>query len=59
VQRNRIRRRLRAAVEDLAGSGLIGSGRYLVSPRRAPVVEIPYEELKCDLTTAFSKLEGR
>jgi len=50
VVRNRLRRRLRAAVAEIDGS--LRPGAYLVAagPR---AVELPFEELKADVTAAM------
>jgi ribonuclease P protein component len=51
VVRNRVRRRLRAAAQDLAAGGGLASGAYLVtaSPR---ATDVPYATLRGDLEAA-------
>ena len=51
VLRNRLRRRLRAAVADRAGS--IPPGAYLVSAGRE-ALDLPYEDLKAHVTAAMT-----
>jgi len=54
VKRNRARRRLRAAVDDvLRGSG--ASGADLVIVARQGTIARPYAELKSDLTAALRR----
>jgi ribonuclease P protein component len=54
VKRNRARRRLRAAVDDvLRGSG--ASGADLVVVARQGTIERPYADLKGDLTAALRR----
>ena len=54
VKRNRARRRLRAAVDDvLRGSG--ASGADLVVVARQGTIERPYADLKSDLTAALRR----
>jgi ribonuclease P protein component len=50
VVRNRLRRRLRAAV---AGAGSIPPGAYLVSAGRE-AVDLPYEDLKAHVRAAMT-----
>ena len=55
VKRNRARRRLRAAVDDvLRGSG--ASGADLVVVARQGTIDRPYDDLKNDLRAALKKL---
>jgi ribonuclease P protein component len=55
VKRNRARRRLRAAVDDvLSGTG--ASGADLVVVARQGTIDRPYEDLKNDLKAALKKL---
>jgi len=51
VTRNRLRRRLRAAVA--AGPGTLRPGAYLVAAGRG-AVELPFEELRAHVTTAMT-----
>jgi len=54
VKRNRARRRLRAAVDDvLRGSG--ASGADLVIVARQGTIARPYADLKSDLTAALRR----
>ena len=54
VKRNRARRRLRAAVDDvLRGSG--ASGADLVIVARQGTITRPYTDLKTDLTAALRR----
>ncbi|MGA2520512.1 MAG: ribonuclease P protein component [Acidimicrobiales bacterium] len=50
VDRNRLRRRLRAAVSDIVGS--LRPGAYLVSAGR-DTARLPFEDLKADVTAAM------
>lgn len=55
VKRNRARRRLRAAVDDvLRGSGVSGSDLVVVA--RQGTIDRPYDALKDDLKAALKKL---
>jgi ribonuclease P protein component len=56
VVRNRLRRRLRAAVADSAGS--IPPGAYLVSAGR-DAVDLPYQDLKAYVTAAMTSASGK
>ena len=51
VVRNRLRRRLRAAVDAVAGA--LPPGAYVVSVGRG-AVGIPFEDLKADVTAAMT-----
>ncbi len=60
VVRNRVRRRLRAIIEDLAGpDGQLpaGPGAYLVSTRPA-AAGLSYDELHTAVSTAMRRLAG-
>jgi ribonuclease P protein component len=59
VRRNRLRRRLRAAVGELERSGAVGPGTYLVSPRRPSTGEVPFPALRADLAAALHRLDSR
>jgi ribonuclease P protein component len=59
VRRNRLRRRLRAAAVELAGSGAIAPGAYLVSPRHTTAAEAPFPVLRDDLAAAVQRLDSR
>lgn len=54
VVRNRIRRRLRAALRDLDGRGALPAGTYLVGGRRE-LADQPWPELVRDLETAVAQ----
>ena len=54
VVRNRIRRRLRAALRDLHGRGALPRGTYLVGGRRE-LADQPWPELVRDLETAVAQ----
>jgi ribonuclease P protein component len=55
VKRNRARRRLRAAVDDVLG-GAGASGADLVVVARQGTIDRPYDDLKNDLKAALKKL---
>lgn len=54
VVRNRIRRRLRAALGELAGEGLVPPGALLVMAG-APVATTPFTEVRSDLARAIQR----
>jgi ribonuclease P protein component len=59
VMRNRARRRLRAAVDDVlrgAGEAVNLGGADLVVVARQGTIERPYDDLKNDLRAALKKL---
>jgi len=51
VERNRLRRRLRAAVDEVAGT--LPPGAYLVAAGRG-AVGLPFEDLKAHVTAAMT-----
>ena len=55
VARNRIRRRLRAAIADLAPQLADPTFDYVVLARR-PALDCSFEQLRMDLTTAFERI---
>jgi ribonuclease P protein component len=55
VVRNRVRRRLRAAVADISGS--LRPGAYLVSAGGASA-DLPFEQLRADVTAAMTSASG-
>lgn len=57
VVRNRIRRRLRAAMRALDARGALPAGTYLVGGR-AELAEQPWAELVADLETAVAQATG-
>ena len=57
VVRNRLRRRLRAAVAELAGTGRVPSGACLVGASPA-AVDMTFEELKASVAEALSALSN-
>ena len=57
VERNRVRRRLRAVVEEFAGAGLRRGYDFVVIGRQAALGR-PYAALVRDLARALEKLDG-
>lgn len=57
VVRNRIRRRLRPVIVDLAATGRLPAGSYLVSATAA-AAELPSADLRAALETAVSVATG-
>jgi ribonuclease P protein component len=55
VARNRVRRRLRAALESLAGAPLLRHGWLLVGVR-PHIVERTYDELRAELSVMLTSL---
>lgn len=56
VVRNRLRRRLRAAIRELIGRGAVTPGSYLISPRRdASLDRRPFDQLVADLGEAMRR----
>ena len=59
VVRNRIRRRLRAAVRELVGREAVTPGIYLISPRvDGSLDRRPFDELVTDLGEAMRRFEA-
>jgi ribonuclease P protein component len=58
VVRNRIRRRCRAALRELAGSGALPPGWYLVSAR-SEAATVPFEDLRAALAEAVASVGRR
>jgi|CXWK01.1.fsa_nt_gi ribonuclease P protein component len=57
VRRNRIRRRLKAAVAALAGTHAAGGYDYVIVARNA-AFDRPYADLVADLATALKRVHG-
>lgn len=57
VARNRIRRRLRAALRELLVASSLPAGAYLISGR-AELVSLPWPELRCALDGAVTSATG-
>ncbi len=58
VVRNRIRRRLRAALTDLASAGAVPAGAVLVSGR-AELATVPFATVRADLHAALTRAASR
>ncbi len=58
VVRNKIRRRLRAVVAELAAAGRLGPGDYLVAASPA-AAGASFTTLRAGMTTACAELHGR
>ena len=57
VVRNRLRRRLRAVVSELAKAGQLPSGAWLIGAG-PPAVEMTYEHLKASVAEALTALSN-
>ena len=57
VARNQLRRRLRSIVSDLAGSGSVAPGSYLIRAS-APATELSFSVLSGHVTAAFAAFAG-
>ena len=57
VARNRLRRRLRAAVREIQRDEGLAPGAYLIGAR-ADAIGRPYRELRADLTAALVAAAG-
>lgn len=57
VRRNRIRRRLKAAVAALAETHAVGGYDYVIVARKA-AFDRPYADLVADLATALKRVHG-
>jgi ribonuclease P protein component len=55
VERNRIRRRLRAAVDRVGGSASAAGVDYVIIGRRA-ALKVPFDLIVSDLRSGFSKV---
>lgn len=58
VLRNRIRRRLRAALGELASAGVVPAGPLLVSAA-PPAATVPFPALRDDLARAIARATER
>lgn len=58
VVRNRIRRRLRAALDDLARGGEVPSGALLITAGAA-AAGTPFPQLRADLARALARATAR